>query len=209
MYMYICYACLAVLSLMLSKWNGKKAKKKPHIFYRLTLPFFPEQVSRNTQFIISGLMKIWIHLLSKVFHNVNIYKCSCIPMYMCKFVHGYKYWLWIMRKGPFQQNHAVTWHWPLSYLKIKFVSSTGEHIFSRICLLVKFLCPSLKCPPGDLVFGLSVCPVVRNSVPLTHKMQYLKFYWSYSNQTWTESSSKSCSHFTDITCPWGWGRVKM
>ena len=34
-------------------------------------------------------------------------------------------------------------------------------------------------------------------------MQYLKFGWSYSNQTWTVSSWKGCSHFTGIPCPWG------
>ena len=33
-------------------------------------------------------------------------------------------------------------------------------------------------------------------------MQYLKFRWSYRNQTWTVSSSKGCSHLTDIPCPW-------
>ena len=50
---------------------------------------------------------------------------------------------------------------------------------------------------------------IRNSVPLINKVQYLKFRWSYSNQTWTVTSSKGNSHFTDITCPLGWGGVKM
>ena len=36
-------------------------------------------------------------------------------------------------------------------------------------------------------------------------MQYLKFGWWYSNQTWTVSSSMGYSHFIDIPCPWGWG----
>ena len=53
---------------------------------------------------------------------------------------------------------------------------------------------------------LSVRPSVRNSVPIIDKVQYLKFGWSCSNLTWTVSSSKGCSHFTDITCPWGVGR---
>ena len=48
-----------------------------------------------------------------------------------------------------------------------------------------------------------------NSVPLMYKVQYLKFGWSYSIQTWTVSSSKGCSHLTDITRPWGWGVVKI
>ena len=58
---------------------------------------------------------------------------------------------------------------------------------------------------------LSVRLSVRNSVPLTNKVQYLKFGWWYSNQTWTVASSTCSSHFTDITCPWGWGwgGVKM
>ena len=28
-------------------------------------------------------------------------------------------------------------------------------------------------------------------------------------QTWTVSSFKGCSHLNDITCPWGWGGVKI
>ena len=43
----------------------------------------------------------------------------------------------------------------------------------------------------------------------TFEVQYIKYGWSYSNQTWTVSSSKGCSHFTDITRPRGWGGVKM
>ena len=79
-----------------------------------------------------------------------------------------------------------------------------------------FYAPGLKGPPGASsvwIFCLSVRPFVRpsvrNSVPLINKVQYLKFGWVNSYQTWTVSSSKGCSHFTDITCPWGWGRVKM
>ena len=48
-----------------------------------------------------------------------------------------------------------------------------------------------------------------NSVLLTYKVQFLKFGWWYSNQTWTVSSSKGCLHFPDIISPWGWGKVKM
>ena len=74
--------------------------------------------------------------------------------------------------------------------------------------------PAWKVRRGHLVIGSSVrpsvcpsvCPSVRNSVPLTIKVQYLKFGWWYSNQTWTVSSSKGCSHFTDITRPWGVGQ---
>ena len=60
---------------------------------------------------------------------------------------------------------------------------------------------------GHLDFGSSACPsvypFVRNSVPLTNKVQYLKFGWSYSNHTWTVSSSMGSPHFTDILCPKG------
>ena len=85
---------------------------------------------------------------------------------------------------------------------------------------IYFYAPGLKGPPGASSVWI-VCPSVRlsvrlfvrlsvrNSVPLTFKVQYFKFGWSYSNQTWTESPSMDCSHFTDITCPWGWGRVKI
>ena len=75
-----------------------------------------------------------------------------------------------------------------------------------------FYAPGLKCPLGassNQMVHLSVRLSVCNSVPVTNKVQYLKFGWSYSNQTWTVSSSMGTSHFTDITCPWGWGRVKM
>ena len=82
--------------------------------------------------------------------------------------------------------------------------------------------PAWKVRRGHLVIGLSVrpsvclsvclsvcppvCPSVCNSVPLTIKVQYLKFGWWYNYQTWTVSSSKGCSHFTDITRPWGVGQ---
>ena len=80
-----------------------------------------------------------------------------------------------------------------------------------------FYAPGLKGPPGAssnrivrpsvcLSVCLSVCPSVRNSVPLTIKVQYLKFGWWYNYQTWTVCSSKGCSHFTDITRPWGVGQ---
>ena len=80
-----------------------------------------------------------------------------------------------------------------------------------------FMSPAWKVRRGHLVIGssihLSVCLSVRlfvcNSIPLTIKVQYLKFGWWYSNETWTVGSSMGYSHFTEITCPWGWGRVKM
>ena len=71
-----------------------------------------------------------------------------------------------------------------------------------------FMPPAWKFRRGHLVIGSSVCLSVhlsvRNSGPLTNKVQYLNFGWSYSNQTCTVSSSMGFSQFTDITCPWGW-----
>ena len=100
--------------------------------------------------------------------------------------------------------------------KLTFVPSV--HV-CHSCLAGRmlFMPPAWKVCRGHLVFGSSVrpsvClsgrPFVRTFVPLTFKVKYLKFWWSYSNQTWTVSSSMGCSSFTDITCPWGWGGVKI
>ena len=75
-----------------------------------------------------------------------------------------------------------------------------------------FYAPGLKGLPrvsNNWIVRQSVCLPVHNSIPLTGKVQYLKFGWSYSNQAWTVNSSKGCSHFTGITCPRCWGGVKM
>ena len=93
---------------------------------------------------------------------------------------------------------------------------TYNLLTNSILIFLYFYAPGLKGPPGASSVWI-VCPSVhpsvrlsvRNSVPLINKVQYLKFGWSYSNQTWTVSSSKGCSHFTDITCPGGWGGVKI
>ena len=72
-----------------------------------------------------------------------------------------------------------------------------------------FMPPAWKVRRGHLVIGSSVRPSVRNSVPLTSKVQYFQFGWWYSNQTWTVSSSIHSSQFTDITCPLASGGFKM
>ena len=46
---------------------------------------------------------------------------------------------------------------------------------------------------------LQFCLSVRNSVPLSNKVQYLKFGWWYSNQTWTVSSSTVLVPHTSLT----------
>ena len=92
--------------------------------------------------------------------------------------------------------------------------TTGMHLLTVAPLV--FYALGLKGPPGAssnwivcLSFHLSVCLPVCNSVLLTNNVQYLNFGWLYSHQTWTVSSSMGSSHFTDITCPCGWGGVKM
>ena len=94
-----------------------------------------------------------------------------------------------------------------------------QHMHSSECCHY-FYAPSLKGLPGassiqighpsvclsrSLFVWLSVFLSVRKFVTLTNK---LKFWWWYSNQTWTVGSSVASSQFTDITCPLGWGRVK-
>ena len=66
--------------------------------------------------------------------------------------------------------------------------------------------PAWKVRRGHLVFVSSVFLSVRLSVRnfLLYKVQYLKFGWSYSNQTLTVSSWKGSSHFTGIPCPLDW-----
>ena len=54
-------------------------------------------------------------------------------------------------------------------------------------------------------------PLSVNLSVISYKGRYFEFGWSYSNKPWTVSSSKGCSHFTDIICPWetsgaGWGQ---
>ena len=65
----------------------------------------------------------------------------------------------------------------------------------------------LKRRPGSSV-PLFVSLFVCKSVPLTYKLQYFKFEWTYSIQTWTVCSGQGCSHLGDIACPWklGWGQ---
>ena len=71
-----------------------------------------------------------------------------------------------------------------------------------------FYAPGLKGPSGaasNRIVCLSVCL----SVIPSRLQTKCKFGWWYSNQTWIVSSSIGSSHFTDISCPWGWGGVKI
>ena len=109
-------------------------------------------------------------------------------------------------------------HHSISSFCLHLISIHDHHISSHDIIIYSslshFLCPRPERSAGAssnqifrLFVCLSVCLSVSNSVPLSNKVQYLKFGWWYSNQTWTVSSSIGSSHFTDIPCPWGWGRL--
>ena len=91
-------------------------------------------------------------------------------------------------------------HW--KKLKMAHLAKSSSQ---SLQLSIFFMPPAWKVRRGHLVFESSVFLSVRLSVRnfVLYKVQYLKFGWSYSNQTWTVSSWKGCSHFTDIPCPWG------
>ena len=108
------------------------------------------------------------------------------------------------------------------FYRSRFICDIFGQFRGRKFGILWFLCPRPeRVRRGHLVTGSSVrpsvrlfvrpsvCLSVRNSVPLTNKVQYLKFGWWHSNQTWTVASFMGSSHFTDITCPWGLGGVKM
>ena len=132
--------------------------------------------------------------------------------------------VWLYTSSDYSQDKHKT-DYNMRYLSlshIKVLHSTNVHlkIWHKICkhcpwiIILKlwvntvnhFYAPGLKGPLGASSVSIvcpSICPSVIPSRLQT--VQYLKFGWSYSNQTWTVSSSKGCSHFTDITCPKGWG----
>ena len=156
---------------------------------------------------------------------------NCSSWYNIMFYHMYDLMYWSFH------CHVAKKKKQLKQLEKKKIISTGSWICQQIipafiennfcdygynlnkCKL-NFYAPGLKGLPGAssnqivrlsvrLSVCLSICPSVRYSVPLTNKVQYLKFGWWYSNQNWTVSSSMGSSHFTDITCPWGWGRGQI
>ena len=80
----------------------------------------------------------------------------------------------------------------------KWLPPASYVVFLTTLVRYFFYAPGLKGPPGASSVWIvclsvrpsvrpSVCPSVRNSVPLINEVQYLKFGWSYSNQTWTVS----------------------
>ena len=126
-------------------------------------------------------------------------------------------WLILMKLGRDELLMVLYKHCCFSARSAQGRIQGGAKIGHRgPCYLMIFYAPGLKGPPrasSNWIVRLSVClsvrPSVRYSVPLRYKVQYFKLWWSYSNQTWTLSSFKGFSHFTDITCPWGWGGVKI
>ena len=68
-----------------------------------------------------------------------------------------------------------------------------------------FYVPDLKGPPGQLVIRPSVCLFVGNSVPLTYKVQYWMFGWSYSNHC---KFIKGLLRLLWHHMPLGWGGMK-
>ena len=102
--------------------------------------------------------------------------------------------------SPIYPDNCLRMYIVLNWHKVIELTLVVNHLFMPLAWKVR---------RGHLVFGSSVRLSVRNSAPLINEVQYIKFGWSYSNQTRTVSSSKGCSHLTDITCYWGWGGVKM
>ena len=113
-------------------------------------------------------------------------------------------WLILMKLGRDELLMVLYKHCCFSARSAQGRIQGGAKIGHRgPCYLMIFYAPAWKVRRGHLVIGPSVRPSVRYSVPLRYKVQYFKLWWSYSNQTWTLSSFKAFSHFTDITCPWG------
>ena len=130
-------------------------------------------------------------------------------------------WFWRKLRPTLWQRCGELWQYKyknihqncrLNLWRLVYWLFPPQQIINAFAISIKwriFMPRAWKVRPGHLVIGLSVrpsvCPSVRNSFLLTNKVQYLKFGWLYSNQTWTVSSSMGFSHFTDITCPCGWG----
>ena len=92
-----------------------------------------------------------------------------------------------------------------TFIKSLALSKQYLHFVMNLPVVNFFMPPAWKVRRGHLVFESSVFLSVHLSVRnfVLYKVQYLKFGWSYSNQTWTVSSWKGCLHFTGIPCPWG------
>ena len=74
-----------------------------------------------------------------------------------------------------------------------------SHIMS---VLANKMSPNPHFVNTDASVRLSVRLFVRNSVPCTNKVKYLKFGWWFSDQTGTVGLSMGSSHFTDIPHPY-------
>ena len=101
----------------------------------------------------------------------------------------------------------VTIEVPRDIKKIK-VRKTWRLLKSSQNKREPFLCPRHESPPGAYSNRI-VRLFVYLAIPFTYKMPNLKFGRWYSYQTWIVSSSKGCSHPTDITMPLGLHGVKI
>ena len=92
--------------------------------------------------------------------------------------------------------------WALTYY---WLTNEPQHVKRALTV---FLCPRPERSAGGIwcLDRPSVCPFICNSVRLTNKVQYLKLGWSYSNQTWTVSSSMGF-HWHPMPLG-GWARSK-
>ena len=147
----------------------------------------------------------FVHLIQMKWHKERLVWLICCPL----FASGTP---WPEITCPTWRSSSGNWTGNVSRQRTVsarhqtgFLYTPGMEFKGIQCI---FLCPGLKGPLGASIYRI-VCLSLCNSVLLTNKVQYLRFRWWYSNQTWTVSSSMYCSHFTDISCPWEWGRVKI
>ena len=175
------------------------------------------QKKNQMYFSIEYLINLWsvenkeISLLYIIYHKYctrKNYKDILNVNVKWKFSHILFWWLccnFIMRGSSLLKRPDL------------YILSISQSVLPSIlsCSMFDFYASGLKGPLETSSyrivrpsFCLSVRLSVSSSVRLTNKVQYSKFWWRYSNQTWTVSSSKGSSHFTDITCPWGWAGSK-
>ena len=183
--------------------------------WMLTHAFFAETFSQWMQ--LWHFKLVWMIAHGRFEGNLRLQVPGKVVGESRRSVPGLLRWSGLQTKDEWRRSefHLVRCRiefWP------HWISTRGVLIQRAVLRIQRiFMPPAWKVRRGHLVIGSSVrpsvclsvrpsvCLSVRNSVPLTNNVQYLKFGWWYSNQTWTVASSMGSSHFTDITCPWGWG----
>ena len=118
-------------------------------------------------------------------------------------------------------------------LTIFSLSNEKDFNFWGKTFIRHFYAPCMKGAPGASSNWIVCLFSVRNSILLTNKVQYLKFWWWYSYQTWNvciygflilhwhpmpigigvgrgqNVGLRKCLPYFDISCPLGLGGVKM